>query len=236
MQFDDLKLLPGTRVKVTASGADSGPPAVTGKYVGCQRPHAIIVAVPASAIGATLRPAARVACSLVTATGIANFASQVEAVGHLPFPHAFLTYPKVINMRNVRAAVRVNVDIEAQVANLDALDMVEMQEARVIDMSVLGLKLGSQTLLGAVGDEVSIHLRLAFEDIVRDVTLAGRIRTQTQTQMEGGAVHTGAVQSIAGQSAYPFVLGIEFLELEEDKRVLLHAFVFNAVQRYGAQI
>jgi hypothetical protein len=101
-----------------------------------------------------------------------------------------------------------------------------MQEARVIDMSVLGLKLGSSTLLGAVGDEVSIHLRLAFEDIVRDVTLAGKIRAQTQTQME----------SVAAQSTFPFVLGIEFLELDEDKRVLLHAFVFNRVQRYGAQI
>ena len=226
MQFDDLKLLPGSRVKVMAAGVDSGPPAVTGKYVGCQRPHAIVVAVPASAVGGTLRLGARVACSLVTATGIVNFASQVEGVNNLPFPHVFLTYPKVINMRHVRNAVRVNVDIEAQVANLDALDLVEMQEARVIDMSVLGLKLGSNTVLGAVGDEVAIHLRLAFEDIVRDVTLAGKIRAQTQTQMEPVAV----------QSTFPFVLGIEFLELDEDKRVLLHAFVFNRVQRFGAQI
>jgi hypothetical protein len=226
MQFDDLKLLPGSRVKIMAAGVDSGPPAVTGKYVGCQRPHAIVVAVPASAIGATLRQGARVACSLVTATGIVNFASQVEGISNLPFPHAFLTYPKVINMRNVRAAVRVNVDIEAQVVNLDALDMVEMQEARAIDMSVLGLKLGSVAELGAVGDEVSIHLRLAFDDIVRDVTLAGRIRTQTQTQLEPLVV----------QSTFPFVVGVEFLGLDEDKRVLLHAFVFNRVQRDGAQI
>jgi hypothetical protein len=225
MQFDDLKLLPGSRVKVMAAGADSGPPAVTGKYVGCQRPHAIVVAVPASAVGGTLRLGARVACSLVTATGIVNFASQVEGVNAQPFPHVFLTYPKIINMRNVRAAVRVNIDLEAQVINLDSLDM-EMQEARVIDMSVLGLKLGSNTVLGAVGDEVSIHLRLAFEDIVRDVTLAGKIRAQTQTQME----------LVAAQSTFPYVLGIEFLELEEDKRVLLHAFVFHSVQRYGAQI
>jgi hypothetical protein len=216
MQFDDLKLLPGSRVKVMAAGVDKGPPAVTGKYVGCQRPHAIVVAVPASAIGGTLRLGAKVACSLVTATGIVN--AQ-------PFPHVFLTYPKIINMRNVRAAVRVNVDLEAQVVNLDSLDM-EMQEARVIDMSVLGLKLGSSTVLGAVGDEVSIHLRLAFEDIVRDVTLAGKIRAQTQTQME----------LVAAQSTFPYVLGIEFLELDEDKRVLLHAFVFHSVQRYGAQI
>lgn len=226
MQFDDLKLLPGSRVKVMPAGVDSGPPAVTGKYVGCQRPHAIVVAVPASAIGGTLRMSARIACSLVTATGIVNFISQVEAISNLPFPHVFLTYPKVINMRNVRAAVRVNVDIEAQVANLDSLDMLEMQEARVIDMSVLGLKLGSGSVLGEVGDEVSIHLRLAFEDIMRDVTLAGKIRTQTQTQLE----------PIATQQAFPFVLGVEFLELDEDKRVLLHAFVFNRVQRDGAQI
>lgn len=225
MQFDDLKLLPGTRVKMATVGTDNGPPAVTGKYVGCQRPHAIVVAVPSSAVGA-LRLGAKVAGSLVTATGIVNFVSQVEAVSNLPFPHVFLTYPKVINMRNVRAAVRVNVDIEAQVANLDALDMVEMQPAQVIDMSVLGLKLGSSTMLGTIGDEVVVHLRLAFDDIVRDVTLAGKIRTQTQTQIDKGAA----------QATFPVVFGIEFLPLDEDKRVLLHAFVFNMVQRFGAQV
>lgn len=225
MQFDDLKLLPGTRVKVSAAAAD-GTPAITGKYVGCQRPHALVVAVPGSATGGTLRNGAKVACSLVTPTGIVNFVSQVEGISNAPFPHIFLTYPKVINMRNVRAAVRVNVDIEAQVANLESLDLIEMQPARAIDMSVSGLKLGSATALGEVGDEVSIHLRLAFEDIERDVTLAGRIRTQTETQVE----------AIVGQSTYPFVIGIEFLALDEDKRVLLHAFVFYMVQRFGAQV
>lgn len=225
MQFDDLKLLPGARVKVMVAGTENGPPAVTGKYVGCQRPHAIVVAVPSSAVGA-LRPGAKVAVSLVTATGIVNFVSQVEGVSNLPFPHVFLTYPKVINMRNVRAAVRVNIDIKAQVANLDAHDLIEMQPAQVIDMSVLGLKLGSSTMLGSIGDEVAIHMRLAFEDIVRDVTLAGKIRTQTQTEID----------AVATQATFPFVLGIEFLPLDEDKRVLLHAFVFNMVQRFGAQI
>jgi hypothetical protein len=164
--------------------------------------------------------------SLVTATGIVNFASQIEGLSSTPFPHVFLTYPKVINMRNVRAAVRVNVEIEAQVANLDALDMVEMQPSRVIDMSVLGLKLGSSTALGEVGDELAINVRLAFEDIVRDVTVNGKIRTQTQTQIQATDPH----------NAFPYVFGVEFLPLDEDKRVLLYAFVFNMVQRYGAQI
>jgi len=226
MQFDDLKLLPGTRVKISAASGDGGAPAVTGKYVGCLRPHAVLVAVPASAGGSTLRVGAKVAASLVTGTGIVNFISQVEAFNSAPFPHVFLTYPTAINMRNVRAAVRVDVDIPAQVANLDALDMVEMQSGQIIDMSVLGLKLGSTTALGAIGDELAIHMRLAFEDIVRDVTVSGKIRAQTETQIEVAA----------SPATFPFVLGVEFMPLEEDKRVLLHAYVFHRVQRYGAQI
>jgi hypothetical protein len=150
----------------------------------------------------------------------------VEGISSTPFPHVFLSYPKVINMRNVRAAVRVNVEIEAQVANLDSLDLVEMQPSRVIDMSVLGLKLGSSTVLGEVGDELAVHMRLVFEDIARDVTINGKIRTQTQTQ----------IQAADPLTAFPFVLGVEFLPLDEDKRVLLYAFVFNMVQRYGAQV
>jgi PilZ domain-containing protein/flagellar protein YcgR len=226
MQFDDLKLLPGTRVKIMIAGSEGHSPAVTGKYVGCLRPHAVIVAVPASAVGSTLRSGAKVAGSLVTGTGIVNFISQVDNLNSVPFPHVFLVYPKTINMRNVRAAVRVDVDIAAQVANLDELDMLEMQSGQVIDLSVLGLKLGSSNPLGAVGDELAIHLRLAFEDIARDVTLIGKIRTLTETQLEAAT----------SQSIFPFVLGVEFLPLDEDKRVLLHAYVFNRVQRYGAQI
>jgi hypothetical protein len=135
MQFDDLKLLPGTRVKIMIAGGENHSPAVTGKYVGCLRPHATVVAVPASAMASTLRLGAKVAVSLATSTGIVNFISQVDNLSNLPFPHVFLAYPKTINMRNVRAAVRVDVDIAAQVANLDALDMLEMQSGQIIDLS-----------------------------------------------------------------------------------------------------
>lgn len=226
MQFDELKLLPGTRVKIAGAGGEGGLPSVTGKYVGCQRPLALIVAVPEITAGGALRLGTRVACSLVTPTGIVNFVSQIEGVSHSPFPHVFLAYPKIINMRNVRSAVRVNVDIEAQVANLESLDLIEMLPTRVIDMSVSGLKLGSPVPLGEVGDEVAVHMQLIFEDIERHVTLPGQIRAQTQAQID----------AIVGQSTHPFVVGIEFLSLDEDKRVLLHAFVFYMVQRFGAQV
>lgn len=226
MEFDDLKLLPGTRVKLVVAGSDGNLPAVTGKYVGFQRPQAVVVAVPASAMSGAMRVGAKVACSLVTATGIVNFTSQVEGVNSTPFTHIFLTYPKTINVRNVRAAVRVDINLPAQVANLDSRDMVEMQPSQIIDMSVLGLKLGSSTPLGDIGDELAIHIRLAFEDIGRNVIVNGKIRTQTQSQIDAADT----------PNTFPYVLGVEFVELDEDKRVLLYAFVLNMVQRYGAQV
>lgn len=184
-----------------------------GKYIGSDSPRAIVAAAQASG---EYRVGAKVAVSMTSPTGIVTFASQIEGVGAAPIPHVFLQYPKVVNLRNVRAAVRVGVDVPAQVANFNADDHVEMQPAQIADISVKGLKLTSTNPLGEVGDELGIHMYVKLDDIVRDIMLTGVIRTR--------------VAGAGGETC-----GIEFTQLDENKRVLLYAYVFNMVQRNGPQ-
>lgn len=222
MHFVDLKLLPGARMKLMFPGASSTQSTVQAKYIGVQVSRSIIAAVPAAALGSELKVGGKVAVSMVSATDIATFTTVVEAVQAAPFPHVFLAYPDSISVRNVRAAARVNVGVSAEVTNLSTEDHLEMHHAQIQDMSINGLKLASKEILGQVGDELAVHVQLSFDNIERNIMLTGNIRSQ----------------SVAADIGNPFPqqYGVEFASLDEDKRVLLYAFVFCMIQRFGPQM
>lgn len=212
-QFAELKLLPGAAMRIALPDGGDRHAAVQGKYVGSDSPRAIVVA---AAVDSSFRVGVKVAVSMTSPTGIVTFASQIEGVGAAPFPHLFLLYPKLVHLRSVRSAVRVNVGVSAQVANFSADDHLEMQPAQIVDISVRGLKLLSKEALGGVGDELAIHMYVTLDDIVRDIMLTGIVRARA---------------SVAdGETC-----GVEFTQLDENKRVLLYAYVFNMVQRHGPQ-
>lgn len=216
MQFADLKLLPGAGMRITVPGASEKQVVLQAKYVGSSPPRSIVAALLNEA---NLRIGVKVAVSMTSPTGIVTFASQIEALSAAPFAHLFLLYPEAIHLRNVRAAVRVNVGVSAQVANLNADDHLEMQPSQIVDISVSGLRLAADMPLGEIGDELAVHMHISLDDIVRDIMLTGKIRAHTVAEKSG--LHT---------------YGVEFTELDENKRVLLYAYVFNMVQRYGAQM
>lgn len=222
MQFKTLQLPPGTAMKLVVPGAEQGQQVVHAQYIGCHAPHSVVAAVMSKAAGPLLRAGVRVAASAVTPTGIVSFAATVEAVGSIPFAYVHLSYPASISLRSVRAAVRVDLELPARITNLDAPDNLEAHPAQILDMSVRGLRFGSATEIGRVGDELSIHARLAFDDIQRDITLSGKIRSHP--------LRTDVARMFA------HVYGVEFTALDDDKRVLLHAFVLNMVQSHGAQM
>jgi|KBSSwiStaDraftv2_1062776.scaffolds.fasta_scaffold25004_5 hypothetical protein len=222
MHFDELKLLPGTRVKLVIAGGGPAQNPLSCKYMGSHAPHSLLVAVSDHLPAINLRVGARVVASLANPTGIVTFSSLVQAVNLEPFMYVHLAYPEAMQIRNVRSAVRVDVEVLAQATNLFSDDHLEAHPARILDMSVNGMKLGSAVLLGDIGDELAVHVQLVFDDIAREILLTGVIRTRLVAQ-----------QSV-DNCAYTY--GIEFTQLDEDKRVLLYAFVFNRVQRYGPQI
>jgi hypothetical protein len=222
MQFEDLKLPSGARMKLMLSGATTNQANIQATFVGALAPRSIIAAVPAAVLGAGFEIGTKVGISMVSATDVVTFATLVEAASAAPFPHLFLSYPATVNVRKVRAAARVNVGVSAQVTNLSGDDPVEMLDAQILDMSVNGLKLASKQALGQMGDELAVHVQLTFDDIVRDIMLTGQIRSH----------------GVTAEAGNPFsqLCGIEFSDMVEDKRVLLYAFVFCMIQRFGPQM
>ena len=111
-QFAELKLLPGASMRITLSGSGDKSTAILAKYIGSLPSQAIVAAAPANP---NLRAGTKVAVSMTSPTGIVTFASQIETAGTAPFAHLFLQWPDAVHVRNVRAAVRFNVGVSAQV-------------------------------------------------------------------------------------------------------------------------
>jgi hypothetical protein len=222
MHFVDLKLLPGASMKLMFAGAANTQSSVQAKYIGVQVSRSIVAAVPPAARGTELKVGARVAVSMVSATAIATFTTVIEAVNNVPFAHVFLAYPDAISVRKVRSAARVNVGVSAEVTNLSAHDHLEVHHAQILDMSINGLKLASKEILGQIGEELAVQVQLSFDNIERNIMLNGNIRSQSLSTEVG--------------NPFPHLCGVEFASLDEDKRVLLYAFVFCMIQRFGPQM
>lgn len=217
--FASLQLAPGAQVKLTTGDQAQLP--VKARYVGCLAPQFVLVAVPAKAVGPILRAGVRVAVSAVTPTGLATFSSTVEAASSQPFALVHLRYPATLALRAVRSAPRVAIELPVQAINLETVADREVIEGQLLDLSVRGARLGAQRELGQIGDEITIRMQLAFDDIYRDVAVTARIRARPVADGVSGS--------------FPQVYGLEFAALDEEKRILLHAFVLNLLWERGAQ-
>jgi hypothetical protein len=218
--FASLQLSPGAQVKLVAGDSTQTP--VKARYVGCLAPQFVLVAVPAKVVGPILRAGVKVAVSVFTPTGIATFSATVEGAVSQPFALVHLRYPTALALRSVRQAPRVAVELPLQVINLEAVSNREVFEAHLLDLSVRGARFGAAREIGQIGDEISMRVQLAFDDIYRDVAITARIRARPVADGVSGS--------------FPQVYGVEFSAVDEERRILLHAFVLNLLWERGAQI
>lgn len=219
MRFEELKLVPGTRLKLTVAGPGLDQQAVAGRYIGCHAPATLLVAIPPKTRGAVLRNGVRVAVSVGTPTGVASFPSAVEATASSPYSYVHLLLPREVQWRAVRTAVRVAADLPAQVTNFDEVPRRPALQAAIVDLSVRGLKLGAAVELGNLGDEIAVEATFQLDDIVRRLSLRAKIRSR----------FAGATAS----SGYEHVYGAELLGLPEDDRILLQAYVLDVLHKQG---
>lgn len=217
-RFEDLQLLPGTRFQLTLIGSDHRKQQRPALYIGCL-PQRTLLLAPAGNASLTLRPGMKLAVSVALPTGLATFASTVESISQVPYPHYHLTLPPEVLVRHVRAAVRVPVGQDVVLYNIEQAG-VEEQPVHLMDVSVSGAKLGSQVDLAKLGDRIRLRWRVRVADVERDMQIDGWIRSRPVSD--------------AVNSEFSQVYGVEFGELDSDSKVWLQAFVALQQQRTGA--
>lgn len=89
-----------------------------------------------------------------------SFTAQVIQTFEVPFAYALLVYPKVVQARQVRRALRMKTALPAKVSLPGAGSFVD---ATLIDVSPHGAMVRSPTTVGAVGDLVNLGVGVDFE-------------------------------------------------------------------------
>ena len=217
MTFDDLKLRPGYPLQVqveTSTGMSERYPC---RFVGAMPGRALLLSVPrVNGRFLRLRPGQKVVARMMVANGVGVFTCSVESQTTEPYPLLHLDYPEEGGFKGIRQCTRVEIDLPVVVLNQSSLEASEV-EARVVDISLSGARLELDRILGDIGDKVSITAQVEVAGLYRDLRLEAVIRSRVERSTQELEQNT------------PVVYGLEFIEADEDRRLLLAAYVYAKI-------
>ena len=208
MIFDELKLLPGTKLDVRSDqyaalkGASS--------YIGCLNKKSLIVSAPI----ANGRPVScRVGSSLIIRLYVSHlscasaFRTQIQHTSALPFPHLFLDIPEQVEIGALRKSPRINVNLSG-VAKTDLVT--KPQPVIINNLSTDGARLQSKLYLGDCGDTVVLSTKMTVLDSEHTVKF------------------TGVIRSAADPNNKDYY-GIQFTDLDDRAKLVLYAYVMSEI-------
>jgi len=215
MKFEDMKLIYGYPLQLQTSSSAGQPERFSCRLIGCLPGRSILLSVPKLAGKLVrFRTGQKVVARLMVDNGIGIFASVVEAQTAEPYPILHIAYPDNVSFKGIRAATRVVVDQPVQVLNLTVISDKTIS-ASVVDISVTGARVEALSEFGAIGNKIQLTMSVGVANMVRDLTLEAVIRSR------------GEVDPLNTNGA--IACGVEFMEPEEDKRLLLYAYVYAQI-------
>lgn len=214
MKFEDLKLNYGYPLQLQVAGSHPGQ---SEKYscrlIGCLPGRSILLSVPKlSGKLVHFKQRQKVIVRLMIDNGVGVFASQIDIQTAEPYPILHLLYPDTVTFKGIRGATRVGVEQDTMVINLADT---KSAEGLIIDISVTGARVESPVSIGKIGDEIELISSVLIQEVTREMRIKAIIRSQVDTPED--SVTSGVVTSY----------GVEFTEKEEEKRLVLYAFVYS---------
>ncbi len=215
MKFEDMKLIYGYPLQLQTSNSAGQPERFSCRLIGCLPGRSILLSVPKLAGKLVrFRNGQKLVARLMVDNGIGIFASVVETQTADPYPILHISYPDNVSFKGIRGATRVAIDEPVKIMNLTVISDLELT-GNVVDVSVTGARIEAAKAFGEIGHKIQVTMNVAVANINRDLALEGIIRSRGEPdpQNPGNGV------------AY----GVEFIEPEEDKRLLLYAFVYAQI-------
>ncbi|MFW1677196.1 flagellar brake protein [Pontibacter sp. JAM-7] len=206
----ELDPRPGARVQIETRSP-------SGRYqttlIGMRESASLIVAAPRS--GLAINEGARLTARLMSGNFIAAFSSRLLKIAAQPYGYWHLEYPQQVEVRRLRRHTRVPVNLVISVDPYEEQTTPQMHwpvTGYCNDLSVKGASVSTPTALGKVNDRLLLTFRLRVSDIDQVILIAAQIRN-LQPQ-------SGSVSSVVQH-------GLEFVDLDEDTRLMLTAFVYQ---------
>lgn len=202
--FDELALGFGQQLMLHPNPADKS--MVFGcMLAGCLPGESLMVTVEPNGVFPRLEEGQRVAVRVFLDSGIALFMTTVLFISEVPTLLVYLDLPAQVKFKRLRAAKRVVVAQPILVNNLDNPSLMGVA-GKLMDVSTGGGRIQMFDQLGAVGDAIELKGKFKIHGITRLLTVGACIR-----QKDGDDY------------------GVQFVEADEDKLIVLMGFIFNAM-------
>lgn len=156
----------------------------------------------------------RVTIRVFSGVNVCSFACTVERVFDRPLFYAHLSFPRTIQGTSLRTAMRVRVDIAAQ---LNA-DWAGMRDCQLTNLSVHGARVEMREPLPRESGEVDLMFSLVSPANEEDVPVKARAAIRNVNLLGGGT------EQSAG-----FAYGVQFVDLDPVHFTLLQNLTYEVV-------
>lgn len=209
LDLAQLRPLPGERLRVESRAPRSR---FVSELIGYKVDSSVLISAPrAGALAASVNVGSAVTVRLLAGNRICAFSSRLLRVQAQPFAYWHLEYPRDVEVRLIRSCTRVPVRLKIALDTQDEGPAAQSGlpcAALCTDISLQGACVETLNPIGEPGDRLFVTLRLQLAGIDQVLLIPAQIKNQ-QVLASG------------------FRSGLEFLELEEDSRVMLTGFVYQ---------
>lgn len=209
--FTSLKLQPNTTLHIRQLDTEDKP-FTAFKLLGWLEEQSLIVS-GVERSGEIYAPhiGTRVECKLIAGQGVVTFTSTVLTNLTTPYPHLHLSYPKHLQVRQLRKHLRVTVTVPARAIHND--ESSNAHDVSMANLSTHGGMLESPELFAQVGDKVSVQFFLLVAGQEHQLQLNALVRN----------VHTyGDIKPLV-------CYGLEFQNTPGAEQSLLEHYVFQSM-------
>lgn len=211
MKFEDLKIPYGYAVQLQTGSNDASEQRLSCRVVGCVPGRTIMVTQPRNG---RFRTGQKLVARLMVANGICLFPVTIESTANHPLPMYCLSYPSSVSFKEIRGATRVDVSLPIEVKNLSALED-QQTMGQLGDVSTSGAKIELREAVVSVGDELELSGDVEVGSIQRNMKLTAVVRSRIERSTK------------EMDSEFPAVYGIEFIEKDEERLLMLYAYVYS---------
>jgi hypothetical protein len=233
MKFEDMKLSYGYSMQLQIVGAAGQTERFSCRLIGCLPEQTILVSVPKVA-GKLVRfkPGQKVVTRLMVDNGIGIFASLVEAQTLDPYPILHIRYPDAVSFKGIRGATRVAIDQSVNIINLSSNGSKNnhvAEQGGIVDISITGARIELTSVMGEIGDRLQLNLDVNVAGLVRTLEMEAIIRSRFSSlaQEAKNSEKLNNVEKLSNTEKLTY--GVQFIEPDDDRRLLLYAYVYAQI-------
>ena len=208
LTFESLKLLPGTRLDIK-SDQFSQLRGVS-EFVGYHNQKTIILSMPVldgMPVSCNVGSEIIVRFFVNHLNCVCAFRCEIIHVSAVPFAFIYVSIPNEMEAGEVRKSVRANVELLCKSRGMDSQK--EPIDCTIKNLSTDGAKMESYSMVAKAGDEIVVDAILNVLDTDRALKIKAIVR------------------SVKQENEYLYTYGLQLVENNYGKKLLIHAYVLS---------